>query len=493
MKMPRGTLSGMTSDRYVQRRKEFMERLGSTLAIIPAGTEQIRNDDVHHEFRQDSDFFFLTGFAEPDAIAVFDPDATADAYTLFVRPRDPEMEAWNGRRAGVEGAVDRYGADAANTIDEFEEWLRKRLRHRTSVGFTLGAPHQSAVLGAMSASRESGQRLGVVTPDRLLDPRTILHEMRVTKTDEEVAALREACRISAIAHTEAMRFAAAGRSERQVQAVLEYAFAALDAERVGYGSIVAGGENAVILHYVENSDQLADGDLLLIDAGAEYRHLTADVTRTFPVNGTFTAAQRAVYEVVLEAEQSVIARCAPGLPYTDMHKSAVEILTEGMVELGLLPGPTHEAIAKGWYREFFFHGTGHWLGVDVHDAGSYRVDGRGRPLQQGMTFTVEPGIYIAPDKATITLSQANYDPDEALAMTYEMGAKAAKEEMARRREDEGTFTFDVPEEFLGIGVRIEDDILITDDGYENLTDLAPVTVDAIESVCGEPSSFPDLA
>ena len=480
----------MTSDRFAQRRAEFMDRLGDTLAVVPANVEQIRNDDVTHAFRQDSDFFFLTGFPEPDAVAVFDPSHATEQYVLFVRPRDPEMEAWNGLRAGTDGAVAQFGADAAFDVAELETWLRQRLRGRSDMGFVLGSKHDRAITGAVASVRSHGERMGVRAPSRVFDPLAVLREMRVIKSEDEIAALRRACHISAVAHLEAMRFTRPGMTERQVQAGLEYVFGVMGAERVGYGSIVAGGENAVILHYVENDQPLDDGDLLLIDAGAEYQHLTADITRTFPVSGAFDAPQRAIYDVVLQAEQQVISTCAPGLVYTDMHTQAIEVLTAGMVDLGLLPGPVEEAIAKGWYREFFFHGTGHWLGVDVHDAGAYRIDGVGRPLEPGMAFTVEPGIYIAPEKATITLSDAPYDPDEASLLAYELGAAEAKRELNRRRDEAGTHEWTVPAEYLGIGVRIEDDILITEDGHDNLTDLVPVTADAIEDACAEASELP---
>lgn len=480
----------MTYDRFAHRRAEFLERLGDTIAIIPAGNEQVRNDDVDHAFRQDSDFFFLTGFTEPDAVAVFDPADQDEPYVLFVRPRDPEMESWNGRRAGTAGAVEAHGADAAFTVAEFDDWIRPRLRGRSTVAYTIGGRYQSNLLSAMASARDHGERMGIAAPGEITDPRTILHEMRVFKSPDEIAALRRACHISAMAHAEAMRFARPGLTERHVQAAVEYVFGAMDAERIGYGSIVAGGINAVILHYVENDQTLANGDLLLIDAGAEYHHLTADITRTFPVNGTFTAPQRAIYDIALEAERSVIHRVAPGLPYSDMHTHAIEVLTAGMVELGLLPGPADEAISKGWFREFFFHGTGHWLGIDVHDAGAYRVDGTGRQLEPAMAFTVEPGIYLAPEKRTITLSHATYDADEAMRMAFELGGVKAKAELEQRRQEAGTFDFEVPSEFLGIGVRIEDDILVTEDGYENMTALVPTDPADIESLCAEESSLP---
>ncbi len=482
----------MDHDRFGGRRVDLLARLGETIAIIPAAREQVRNDDVTHPFRQDSDFHFLTGFTEPDAVAVLDP-VGPEPFTLFVRPRDPEQEAWNGLRAGVDGAVERFGADAAHPVEELGDWLRRRLIARGSVGYVLGGPIDTEVLGALRAARGYAERSGDRVPDRLVDIRSFIHEIRLIKSPREIEALREACRISALAHKEAMRFAAPGRTERQVQAVLEYVFAQLDAERVGYGSIVAGGDNAVILHYVENDQLLHDGDLLLIDAAAEYRHLTADITRTFPINGVFSGPQRAVYELVLTAQRAVIDRCRPGLPFSEMHTTAVQVLSAGLVELGLLPGTAAEVVEKGWYRQFYFHGTGHWLGIDVHDAGATRRDGAGRPLEPGMAFTVEPGLYISRSRASLTLSHAGYDADERLRLGFELGAAAAKAEIARREEEAGTLDFKVPAEFLGIGVRIEDDLLVTLEGHENLSVLAPVEPDAVEAVCAEESTLPPFA
>ncbi len=479
----------MTTDRFADRRSALLARLGQTIAIIPAGREQRRNDDVVHSFRQDSDFYFLTGFAEPDAVAVLDA-ASDEPYTLFVRPRDRQKEAWNGRRAGVDGATSRFGADAAFELDELDGWLRRRLAGRRSVGYTLGGPMDADVLRAVRSVRDYASRSGVDVPVEIVDVSALIAELRVIKSAAEIEALREACRISALAHIEAMRFAGPGRTERQVQAVLEYVFGVLDAERVGYGSIVAGGDNACILHYVENDQELRDGDVLLIDAGAEYRHLTADITRTFPVNGRFSAPQRAIYELVLAAQQAVIDECRPGLAWTRMHERSVDVLSAGLVELGLLPGSADEVIAKGWYRQFFFHGTGHWLGIDVHDAGRSRIDGVGRALEPGMAFTVEPGIYVARDKHSLTLSHAAYDADERLHLAFELGAAEARAETERREAAAGTFEFEVPSEFLGLGVRIEDDLLITPDGCENLTARAPVLTADVEARCAEPSTRP---
>jgi Xaa-Pro aminopeptidase len=481
----------MSNDRFAQRRAGLLSRLGEILAVIPAAREQIRNDDVRHPFRQDSDFHFLTGFTEPDAIAVLDPGSERP-FTLFVRPRDPEQESWTGLRAGVVGAVDRFGADAAHPLDEFEDWLRRRLIGRRSLGYTIDGPLDDQVLGALRSARAYAAKSGDQVPAELIDTRSMLHELRLFKSADEIEALREACRISAIAHNEAMRFAAPGRSERGVQAAIEYVFAQMGAERVGYGSIVAGGDNAVILHYVENDQVLRDRDLLLIDAGAEYQHLTADVTRTFPINGRFSQPQRAVYEVVLAAQRAVIEACRPGLPYSDMHAKSVEVLSAGLVELGLLPAPVEEVVARGWYRQFFFHGSGHWLGVDVHDAGAYRIDGVARPLEPGMAFTVEPGIYVARGKRTVTLSHATYDADERLRLAFELGGERAKAEIERRDKKAGTFEYAVPSEYLGIGVRIEDDLLVTADAIENMTAQTPVEPDAIEATCAEESSLPNF-
>jgi Xaa-Pro aminopeptidase len=480
----------MEQNRFAARRAAFMEQLGDTIAIIPAGRMQTRNDDVEYAFRQDSDFYFLTGFAEPDSIAVFDPAHGSDRYTLFVRPRDPEMESWNGLRAGTEGASNEFGADAAHNLDDFDNWLRSRLIGRTAVGYSLGGTNDQRVLAAVAAARSHALRTGVTTPVAVTDPSTILQEMRLYKSPEEIDALTRACHISAVAHSEAMRLVRPGMTERQVQAAVEYVFMAMGSERVGYGSIVAGGANGTILHYVENDQVLNNGELLLIDAGAEYRHLTADITRTFPVNGRYTPPQRAIYELVLDAERQVIDMCTPGLMYSDMHDRTVEILSHGLVDLGLLPGTAEEAIEKGWYRQFFFHGTGHWLGIDVHDAGAYKVDSTSRPLEPGMAFTVEPGIYIAPQKATVSLSSARYDPNEAIELSYAIGAAAAKAELARRTEDTDSIDFAVPTEFLGLAVRIEDDILMTETGHVNLSAGTPVDPDEIESMCAEETELP---
>lgn len=468
-------------ERFTHRRAQFAAGIDGGIAVVPAAKEVTRNDDVAYEFRQSSDFFFLTGFDEPDAIALFDP-AHDKPYVLFVRPRDPEMEAWNGRRAGVDGAVADFGADAAYPIGDFDKVLRDRLRGRGTLWYAVGSSLDDRVLGALRQARGFKARTGVTIPSSIADPATILNELRLIKSPEEITALRSACRVSAAGHSKAIRFAAPGRAEHDVQAAMEYLFRSCGAVREAYPSIVASGDNACILHYTENNRLMVDGDLLLIDAAAEIGYMAADITRTFPVNGQFTAPQRAVYDVVLAAQEAVIAVCQPGLPFTDMHDIAVRVLTEGMVDLGLLPGPVEDAIAYGWYREFYFHGTGHWLGMDVHDSGAYRIDGAGRPLAEGMAFTVEPGIYVAPEKRTLTLPKVPFDVDAERDLTYEVGGAEAKSTLDNRKADAETVTHQVPEEFLGIGVRIEDDLLVTEMGCENLTRDVPVDPDEIEAL-----------
>lgn len=478
-------------ERFTHRRTQFAAALGDGIAVIPASSEAVRNDDVDHVFRQSSDFYFLTGFDEPDAIALLDP-AHEQPYVLFVRPRDPEMEAWNGKRAGVEGAVANFGADAAFALSDFDKILRDRLREHNTLWYAVGSSIDARVLGAVRQARGWRNRTGVTVPAVIADPSTVLDELRLIKSPDEIAALKEACRVSAAGHVEAIRFAAPGRTEHEVKAAMEYVFRSSGAVREGYPSIVASGNNACILHYTENDRLMEDGDLLLIDAAAEIGYLSSDITRTFPVNGRFSAPQRAVYEVVLAAQEAVIDICRPGLPYTDMHDVAVQVLTKGMVNLGLLPGPVDDAIAYGWYREFFFHGLGHWLGMDVHDSGPYRIDGVGRALAPGMAFTVEPGIYIAPEKSTLTLARAPFDLDAERDLAYEEGAAEAKRIIEERKADAETITHEIPAEFLGIGVRIEDDLLVTESGCDNLSRDVPVDPDEIEALWSSAATIPAI-
>ena len=483
--------SGM--DRFADRRSRFSDQLDDGIAVIPAGSETIRNHDVTHPFRQNSDFYYLTGFPEPDAVAVLDPGHETDRYLLFVRPRDPDAESWTGRRAGVSGAVERYGADAAYPIADLERHLRDRIRGRSALFYAGGDPrHDAMIQRVLRAGGSLRARTGVATPTRVIDPAPVLSELRIRKSPAEIEMLREACRISAAGHAEAMRFAGPGMVEREVQAAMEYVFRSLGSDRDGYPAIVASGPNAVILHYVDNDRRMGNGELLLIDAGAEFGYFSADITRTFPIGGRFSATQRAVYDLVLAAQQDAFAVSRPGAPFSDLHDTAVGTITTGLVDLGLLPGPVDDAIRYGWYREFFFHGTGHWLGMDVHDAGAYASDHRSRLLEPGMAFTVEPGIYLAPEKTTLSLYRLDYDDEAQRTDTYLKGSADQKQALAERRAEAESIEHAVPPDFLGIGVRIEDDVLVTPEGHQILTGDLPSEPGAVEELCAEPSRLPRL-
>lgn len=476
---------------YADRRSSFAAAIGNGIAVIPAAHETIRNDDVEHAFRQNSDFFFLTGFEEPDAVALIDPSAPDEQYVLFVRPRDREMEIWNGYRAGVEGAKERYLADAAYPISDLDAELKRRMLGRSMVYVPTGnAGFRGRIAGLVTQLGGLATRFGRVVPADIRNASAVIHDLRLRKTDAEAEALRTACRISAEGHIEAMRYAAPGRYEFQVQAAMEFVFRAKGSLRDGYGAIVAGGANACVLHYTENTDQLADGDLLLIDAGAEYDYFSADITRTFPVNGRFSPEQRAIYDVVLAAQHASFERCRVGSNMKDVHEASVEAIANGLVDLGLLPGSAEDAIRMHHYREFFMHGTGHWLGMDVHDAGSYGVDGKPRLLEPAMAFTVEPGVYVDPERESIELSMLEYDINEWTERRMLLGTAKAKELEKKELDAAEKITHPIPEAFRGIGVRIEDDVLITEHGFENLTELVPTAPDEVERIASEMSDLP---
>jgi Xaa-Pro aminopeptidase len=479
------------SDRFESRRRRLAETIGEDgIAVIPAAVEQIRNDDVPHDFRQDSNFFYLTGFNEPDAVAVITPGHSEGDYALFVRPRDPEMEAWNGFRAGVDGAKQTLRADNAYPIDDLDSVLTRLMIGREVLWYQSGNERQDArMTSVITKARSHRERYGGAVPSTIKDVSVAVGEMRLIKTADEYTSLKGACELSALGHREAMRFAAPGLYEYQVQAAMEFGWRMAGSRRNGYGSIVASGANACILHYVENDSLIADGDLILIDAAAEVDGYSADITRTFPANGRFTAAQRAIYEVVLGAEKEGVAMSAPGSSMRGIHDRATRTLTEGMVELGLLPLSVEESLAMHHYTQFYFHGTGHWLGMDVHDRGAYRRDGQPRPLEEGMTFTVEPGLYIAPGKSEIELTMLEYDNDEWVQRRILEGRAAALEKEQKAKDAAEKLTHTVPEEFLGIGVRIEDDVIITADGAENLTASVPVEIEEIEALCAESSNL----
>ncbi len=479
---------------HQDRRERFAGALGDAIALIPASKEQVRNDDVDHPFRQNSDFFYLTGFEEPEAVALVDPSADEDRYVLFVRPRDREMEIWNGYRAGVDGAKERFGADAAYPISDLDTHLRQRLVGRSKVAVPFGEhDFRGKVARLISSLGGVAERFGRTVPHEILDATSVLSELRLIKTDAEIDLLRTACELSADGHAEAMRFAGPGRYEYQVQAAMEYMWRQQGAMRDGYPSIVAAGHHACVLHYTRNDGLMIDGDLLLIDAAAEYGYFSADITRTFPVNGKFSGPQRAVYEVVLAAQRASLDQCSVGGSMKDIHQASVETIAAGLVDLGLLPGPVEDVVRMQHYREYFMHGTGHWLGLDVHDAGAYSVDGKPRGLEPGMAFTVEPGIYVDPDRESVELAMLEYDIDEWTERRMMLGAAKAKELEREAKESADKVQHSVPTEFVGIGIRLEDNIVITEDGYDNLTSAVPTDPDAVEALCAESATLPWLA
>ncbi len=476
---------------FLERRRRFAEAIGDALAIIPAARETPRNADTSYEFRQNSDFYFLTGFDEPDAVALINPAHAKERFVLFVRPRDREMEVWNGRRAGVEGAIATYGADAAYTVDELDAKLREFALERPGLVYRLGNPHHDGritrLLGEMRNARARG---GFLTPTRVEDPGPILDELRLQRSPEELARQRRACEITRDAHIEAMRYAGPGQYEYEVQAAIEFVFRRGGSPRNAYPSIVASGPNATILHYSENSRRMEDGDLLLIDAGCEWGYHAADITRTFPLNGRFTPAQRRIYEVVLRAQLAAIAAARPGNRYEAMHEAARRALVEGLVDLGVLPRNVEDSLAMHHYREFYMHGTGHWVGMDVHDVGDYRIRRQSRVLEPGMVVTVEPGLYFDPERNTVTFHLREYSEEEMWERRFRLGMAAAKKIEDEEKARAETVVHPVPAEYRGIGVRIEDDVLITDDGPDILTAGTPKTIDEVERTCAEAPRLP---
>ena len=425
--------------------KKFIEAIGrDSIAIIPAAHEATRSYDTEYRFRQDSDFMYLTGFPEPDAIAVIDPASRKNPYTLYVRPRNLEMETWFGRRQGTEGAVKNYGADKSVSIDKFASDLGKLLDGHDKLYYRFGVDQKLdlAIIKYLSAQRQ--RRLKTpYPPHTVIDPTILIHEMRLHKTEGEVELMQKAATISAEAHILAMQKTKPGMNEFQVESLMEGYMRDQGANGVAYNSIIGGGDNATILHYVENNLPLMDGDLLLVDAGAEYQGYAADITRTFPVNGKYSTAQRDVYDVVLDVQSQCIDFTKTGNTVKARQELSIELLTEGMKKLGLLKGKTKDLIKKKAYMKYYMHGVGHYLGMDVHDAGRYFTDQsakNSRPFAPGMVLTVEPGLYIPPDDKS------------------------------------------APAKYRGIGLRIEDDILVTKDGNFNLTAKVPKDPDEIEAL-----------
>jgi len=429
----------MNKKEFARRRRELMRMMGKGgIAILPAAPSKIRNRDVEYAYRQDSDFYYLTGFPEPEAVAVLIPGRPHGEYILFCRDRDPERETWDGRRAGPEGARSSHGADDAFPIADIDEILPHMLEHCERVYYTMGvhAEFDQRLLGWVNQLRAQA-KTGITTPGEFVALDHLLHDMRLFKSRSEVSVMRKAARIAAAAHVRAMKACRPGLKEYEIEAEYLHEFRRHGAEP-SYHPIVGSGENACILHYVENDAKMEDGQLLLVDAGCEYDYYASDITRTFPVGGRFTAEQRAVYDVVLQAQAAAIEATRTGNHWNDPHDAAVKAITRGLVKLGLLKGRVPTLVKEGAYRKFYMHRTGHWLGMDVHDVGDYKVGEEWRVLEPGMVMTIEPGIYIAP------------------------GTKG------------------VPKKWWGIGVRIEDDVLVTKDGPEILSDDVPRDPDEIE-------------
>ncbi|MCT0249415.1 aminopeptidase P N-terminal domain-containing protein [Synechococcus sp. CS-205] len=423
---------------FHQRRVRFLEALGGVAAVIPAAPLVRHHADVEYPFRQQSDFWYLTGFDEPGAVALFLPHQSDNPFVLFVEPRDPSAEVWNGFRWGCEGAVEVFGADLAHPRAELASRLGDYLHDAEGIAFRVGRDTavESLVLQAWAQQLDRSPRTGRAALG-LVAPCPILQEMRLRKSPGELERLREAARISAEAHERAREVARPGLSERQIQAVIEQHFLEQGARGPAYGSIVAGGDNACVLHYTRNDAPLLDGDLLLIDAGCSVSdYYNGDITRTFPVNGRFSGEQRALYELVLEAQLAAIATVAPGADAEQVHGAALRVLVEGLLDLGLLRGAVEDLIEQGAYRHLYMHRTGHWLGLDVHDVGAYRLGEHPQPLQPGMVLTVEPGLYVS-DRLAVPEGQP-----------------------------------EIEERWKGIGIRIEDDVAVTVEGHEVLTDAA---------------------
>lgn len=432
----------ISSNEFARRRKELMAMIGKdAIAIVPAAPERTRSRDTLYPYRQDSDFHYLCGFPEPEAVLVLIPGRAQGQFVVFCRERDRERETWDGYRAGPEGACEQYGADDAFPITDIDDILPGLLEGKSKVYSAIGKDKEfDQHLMEWVNSIRAKARTGAVPPGEFVDLDHLLHENRLFKKPAELKLMRKAAKISAEAHCRAMRASKPGLNEYQLQAEIEHTFAMEGASFPAYTSIVGGGDNACILHYVENNQLLNDGDLVLIDAGCEYQHYAADITRTFPVNGRFSPEQKAIYELVLKAQLAGIEAARAGNHWDAPHQATVEVITAGLVKLGLLKGSVKKLIAAGAYSEFYMHRAGHWLGMDVHDVGDYKVDGEWRLLEPGMVMTIEPGIYIAPDHK-----------------------KVAKK-------------------WRGIGVRIEDDVAITRKGTEVLTAAVPKTVAEIEAL-----------
>ncbi|TAA12184.1 M24 family metallopeptidase [Pseudoxanthomonas winnipegensis] len=433
--------TGIGAAEFARRRKALMRMAGEdAILVLPAAPERVRSHDTHYPYRQDSDFWYLTGYPEPGAVLVLIPGRRHGEVILFNRDRDPAREVYDGPRIGQQGAVDGYGMDDAYPIEDMDEILPGMLEGRSRVYYHFGRDTEFdlKLIGWVNQVRAQA-RGGAQPPHEFLELGHLLHEQRLFKSADELKLMQRAAEISIDAHLAAMRGAHAGVREYQLQAVIECVFRASDAWPA-YGSIVGAGANACILHYVANNAQVRAGELVLIDAGAEYRNYAADITRTFPVDGRFSKPQRQLHDLVGAAQAAALAQARPGVPYEAGHEAAVEVLTEGLLQLGLLKGKLETCIAEGSYKRFYRHKTGHWLGLDVHDVGDYRLQGESRLLEPGMVFTIEPGLYISPDDTSVEAK------------------------------------------WRGIGIRTEDNVAITADGHRVLTAALARSADEIEAV-----------
>ena len=432
----------MNKKEFKRRRKALMQQIGNgNIALIASASNQTRNRDVEFPFRQDSDFYYLTGFNEADSLAVFIPGREQGEYILFCREFDEKKALWEGAHAGLEGATEQYQADDSFPIDDMDDILPGMLENKNKVFYPMGRDgeldHQ--ILEWINHLRKQA-RSGVNAPGELVSLEHIVHEMRLFKSADEIKLMRKAAEVSCIAHKRAMQQCKPGVYEYQLEADIVHEFMQNGLRYVAYPSIVAGGKNACVLHYVENKDKLKKNDLILIDAGAECDHYAADITRTFPVSGKFSQAQKKLYQLVLDAQYAAIEQVKPGVSWNKTHDVSVEVLTNGLVELGILKGRVKKLIKDEKYKQFYMHRIGHWLGMDVHDVGDYRVDKQWRILEPGMVLTIEPGLYIPHDCLTVDAK------------------------------------------WRGIGIRIEDDVLVTEEGYEVLTSTAPKEIDEIETL-----------
>ena len=417
----------ITPQEFAARRSMLMEKIGdNAIAIIPSADLKMRNNDAEFVFRQDSDFLYLTGFNEPKSVIVLIPGREESQYIMFCREKDPKTEQWTGRMAGLDGAVENHSADDAFPIDDIDDILPSLMENRSKVFYSVGNnPEFDKQVISWVNSLRTKVRNGVQAPHEFVSLGVLLHEMRLFKSPAEQDIMRQAANVSVKAHTRAMQACQSGMMEYEIEAEYLHEFKKSGME-LAYTTIVGGGENGCILHYIENNAELKDGDLLLIDAGAENQAYASDITRTFPVNGTYSEAQRQLYQITLDAQYAAIEQAQPGNRWIDPHNAAVRVIASGLLELGLLEGELEEIIKEEKYKPFYMHKTGHWLGMDVHDVGEYKVDDEWRELEPGMVLTVEPGIYVSPSDS-------------------------------------------VDKKWWNIGIRIEDDVLITETGHEILT------------------------